>query len=209
MTARSGKTPGKGAARERRVAADRIELDVHPVTSGRWKDLAALFGARGACGGCWCMWWRLTRSEFEKRKGAGNRRALKKLVDEGAVPGLIAYHRGEPVAWCSVGPRAAYGALGRSRVLAPVDDLPVWSIVCFFVARPFRRRGLSFDLVRAAVAHAKDRGGAIVEGYPVEPKKGITADVFAYTGLAATFRKAGFVEVARRSETRPVMRFYL
>jgi len=186
-----------------------MKLDIHPLTPGRWADLVALFGARGACGGCWCMWWRLTRSEFEKRKGAGNRRSLRKLVDSGAVPGIIAYYRGEPVAWCSVGPRGDYSALGRSRVLAPVDDRPVWSIVCFFIAKPFRKKGLSRELIRAALAFAKERGAAIVEGYPVEPKKGITADVFAHTGLAKTFRAAGFVEVARRSETRPFMRFYL
>jgi len=108
-----------------------------------------------------------------------------------------------------VGPRASFGALARSRVLAPVDERPVWSIVCFFIARPFRKKGLSRDLIRAALAFAKERGAAIVEGYPVEPKKGVTADAFAYTGLAKTFRAAGFVEVARRSETRPLMRFYL
>ena len=187
----------------------RKRLEIHPLTSGRWGDLVALFGERGACGGCWCMWWRLARSAFEKGKGAGNRRALRKIVAAGDVPGLIAYRGGTPAGWCSVAPREAYPVLFRSRVLAPVDDRPVWSIVCFFVSKPFRRTGLTAALIEGAVAYAKKKGAAIVEGYPVEPKKGSMPDAFAYTGLASSFRRAGFAEVARRSATRPVMRRYL
>jgi GNAT superfamily N-acetyltransferase len=184
-------------------------LDFHPLTPGRWKDLEALFGPRGACGGCWCMWWRLKRSQFEKQKGPGNRRALKKIVDSGEIPGLLAYAHGQPIAWCSVGPREAYPVLERSRILKRVDDKPVWSVVCFVVAKPFRRHGISVKLLKAAVEYAKKRGAKIVEGYPVEPKKASMPDVFAYYGFASTFRKAGFAEVARRSETRPIMRCFI
>ena len=119
------------------------------------------------------MWWRLARSAFVKGKGAGNRRALRRIVAAGGVPGLIAYCDGTPAGWCSVAPREDYPVLSRSRVLAPVDDRPVWSIVCFFVAKPFRRTGLTAALIEGALAYAKKRGAAIVEGYPVEPKKGI------------------------------------
>lgn len=187
----------------------RKRLEVHPLTSDRWKDLVALFGERGACGGCWCMWWRLARSAFVKGKGAGNRRALRKIVEGDGVPGLIAYFDGTPAGWCSVAPREDYPVLSRSRVLAPVDDRPVWSIVCFFVAKPFRRGGLTASLIEGALAYAKKKGASIVEGYPVEPKKGSLPDAFAYTGLASSFRRAGFAEVARRSATRPLMRYYL
>jgi GNAT superfamily N-acetyltransferase len=155
------------------------------------------------------MWWRLTRSEFQKKKGEGNRASLKKIVDSGEVPGLLAYSRGRPVAWCSIGPREGYPVLERSRVLARVDDRPVWSVVCFFIAKPLRRRGLTLELLKAAISYAKKRGAGAVEGYPVEPRTGVTADAFAFTGLSSTFRKAGFVEVARRSETRPIMRFFI
>ena len=185
------------------------KLDFYPVTPERWKDFETLFGERGACGGCWCMWWRLKRSEFEKQKGAGNKRAMKKIITSGEVPGLLAYANGHPIAWCSVAPREVFSALERSRILKRVDDNPVWSVVCFFVAKPYRRKGLTVEFLKAAVQYAKDQGAKIVEGYPVEPKKGITADVFAYTGLASAFRKAGFEEVARRSETRPIMRYFL
>ena len=181
-------------------------LKIVPATPSRWKDLEALFGPKGACAGCWCMWWRLTRAEFAKKRGSGAKRALKKLVDGSDVPGLIAYADGEPVGWCSVAPREEYASLERSRVLKRVDDKPVWSVVCFFVARSHRRKGVTVALLEAAVAYAAKKGARIVEGYPVEPRSGKTADVFAYTGLASAFRRAGFEEILRRSQTRPIMR---
>ena len=155
------------------------------------------------------MWWRLKRSEFERQKGDGNRKAMKGIVDSGEVPGILAYTGYQPIAWCSVAPREAYPALERSRILKRVDDEPVWSIVCFFVAKPFRGKGVNRELLRAAIEYVRKQGGNIVEAYPVEPKKDRIPDVFAYTGLASTFRNAGFVEVLRRSETRPIMRYIL
>ena len=181
-------------------------LQFHTLTPDRWDDLEKLFGKRGACGGCWCMWWKLKRSEWSRQKGEGNRKAFKKIVVSGAVPGLLAYAGREPVGWCAIEPRAGYPALERSRTLKRVDDAPVWSVTCFFVAKPFRRHGVTAGLLRAAVAHARRHGGRIVEGYPVEPRKGEAADVFLYTGLASTFLKAGFREVLRRSPSRPIMR---
>ncbi len=183
------------------------KLEFHPVTAKRWRDLEKLFGERGACGGCWCMCWRLKRSQFEKQKGAGNKKALKKIVKSGEVPGLLAYAGREPVGWCSVAPREAFPVLKNSRILKRVDDQPVWSASCFFVARPYRRQGLSVKLLRAAVTYAKKKGARMVEGYPVEPKKTPMPDVFAWTGLAGAFRRAGFREVLRRSPTRPIMRY--
>ncbi|MBU0616992.1 MAG: GNAT family N-acetyltransferase [Planctomycetes bacterium] len=181
-------------------------LAFHPLTPERWEDLVILFGERGACGVCWCMWWRLKRSEFEQRKGAKNKQAMKKIVESGEVPGILAYADGQPVGWCAVEPRESYPVLQRSRTLKPVDDQPVWSITCFFIARPYRRRGVSSALLKAAVAHAGKQGARIIEGYPVEPKKGQIPDAFAWIGLPSAFRKAGFVEVLRRSPTRPIMR---
>ena len=186
-----------------------FKITIHPVTVERWKDFTRLFGKKGACGGCWCMFWRQTRAEFEKRKGEKNRRAMKRLVDSGQVPGLLAYADNEPVGWCSVGPREVYSALARSRVLKPVDDRPVWSLVCFFIAKEYRRRGLTVKLLKAAIDYTKKNGGNIVEGYPIDPKKKDYADTFAYTGLVSAFKKAGFTEVARHSETRPIMRYYI
>jgi GNAT superfamily N-acetyltransferase len=179
----------------------------HPVDADRWPDLEALFGPRGACGGCWCMWWRLKRPQFVRQKGEENRNALKQMIEAGGVPGLLAYVDGQPIGWCAVAPRESYGVLERSRLLKRIDEAPVWSVVCFFVSKGFRGKGLTVELLRAAVDYATRHGAQIVEGYPVDPKKARMPDVFAYTGLAAAYRKAGFVEVARRSETRPIMRY--
>ncbi len=180
-----------------------------PLTPSRWDDLVALFGERGACGGCWCMWMRLPRAKFEAQKGSGNRRAMRRIVAAGRVPGILAYLDGQPVGWCSVGPREDYSALARSRILKPVDDTPVWSIVCFFVAREARRTGVTVGLLAEAVRHVKRKGGRVVEGYPVEPKSGSTPDTFAWHGLASAFNRAGFTECLRRSATRPIMRYVI
>jgi GNAT superfamily N-acetyltransferase len=167
--------------------------------------MVALFGERGACAGCWCMWWRGARADYNKNQGAGNKRRMKRLIDSGVVPGILAYSGGEPVGWCSVGPRESYDALGRSRVLKPIDDKPVWSIVCFFVAKGFRRKGLSVRLIKAAVKYARSRGAKIVEGYPVVPKAGYP-DAWAYPGFVSAFKSAGFSVAKRRSKARPIMR---
>jgi len=184
------------------------DLEFRPLTPERWDDFVSLFGSRGACGGCWCMWWRLTHKEFEAGKGATNKKRMKRIVDSGRVPGILAYLGGEAVGWCSVAPREDFPRLERSRILKRIDDLPVWSIVCLFISKEHRRRGISIAILEAAVDYAADRGAAIVEGYAVEPRKKAIPDAFAYHGLASAFRRVGFEEVARRSETRPIMRYY-
>lgn len=179
------------------------------ATAARWRDVERLFGDRGACAGCWCMWPRLSAAEFRRGCGAGNKRALRRLVSTGARPGLIAYQGGAPVGWCAVAPRVAYPRLERSRVMARVDEQPVWSIVCFFVDRTARGTGVTTALLRAAIEHAIRRGAGILEGYPLDSAGKRLADTFAWFGLATAFRRAGFKEVARRSRTRPVMRYVI
>jgi len=152
------------------------------------------------------MWPRLRSAEWKQGLGAANRRAFQRRAALSPPSGVLAYVDGEPAGWCSVGPRQEFVRLETSRVMGRVDDRPVWSVVCFFVARPHRSRGLSVRLLREATALAARHGARIVEGYPVEPRSGRTGDAFAWTGLAATFRRAGFHEVLRRSPTRPIMR---
>ncbi len=182
------------------------DLSFVPLTPERWADLEKLFGPRGACGGCWCMYWKLPRREYESLRGEGTRQALKALVESGDVPGLLAYMDGEPVGWCAVAPRDKYCGLARSHILRPVDDLAVWSVVCFFVARKRRRQGVMAALLDAAAEYARLHGAKILEGYPVAPKKESMPDIYAYTGTLSAFLGAGFVEAARRSESRPLMR---
>jgi GNAT superfamily N-acetyltransferase len=184
-------------------------LQFHPVTQQRWTDFEQLFGEKGACGGCWCMWWRLKKKDYDAHQGAGNRQAMQRIVASGRVPGILAYRQGRPVGWCSVAPREEFIRLANSRILKPVDQQPVWSIVCLFVEKAHRRSGVSTGLLSAAVDYVREQRGQIVEGYAVEPKQGKLPDAFAYQGLAAAYRKAGFHEVLRRSATRPIMRFLI
>jgi GNAT superfamily N-acetyltransferase len=179
---------------------------IYPLTSERWADLEALFGSHGAYGGCWCMYYRLPQSQFVAQSGEGNRLALKALVDTGTVPGLIAYVDGNPAGWVSLAPRADFSRLSRSKVLKAVDDQPVWSVVCFYVAKAYRRQGLMVALLKAAVAYAGEHGATIVEGYPIDPGEGKYPDASAFNGLFSAYRTAGFEEVARRSDRRPIMR---
>jgi GNAT superfamily N-acetyltransferase len=183
-------------------------LEIRPVTAGRWDDLVELFGEGGAYANCWCMWWRVTSAEFDRgirNRGAGNRRAMRSIVADGGVPGLLAYRDGRPVGWVSVAPREEFGRLQRSPTLKAVDDKPVWSIVCFFMDRGERGHGVGTALLEAAVRHAAERGATIVEGYPVDPTDRRISNADAYTGVESMFRRAGFREAARRG-SRPIMR---
>lgn len=184
----------------------RPPIDVVPATPERWAAVEALFGPRGACGGCWCSHWRVKHGSAD-----ANRAALHALVATGQEPGLLAYVNGAPAGWVAVGPRAAFARLGRSRLLAPLDDQPVWAVPCFFVSKAHRRQGLMRALVDAAVAYARAHGATLIEAYPLEldsaPLAGqrLTGDG-GYMGVAAVFRAAGFKEVKPVSETQRFMR---
>ena len=186
--------------------SDEQEMQTYPLTRERWPDLEALFGKRGAVGGCWCMWWRLKSSEFERRQGEENRQALKALVDAGEVPGLLAYVDAKPVAWCSLAPRAQFPRLERSRILKPVDEQPVWSIVCFFIDKKYRNRGVTTALIRAAVEHVRRNGGKVLEAYPTEPAGKYLAPVSSFMGFPSIFKKMGFIECAHPSKTKLMIR---
>jgi GNAT superfamily N-acetyltransferase len=189
-----------------RAAAPPV-LEFQPLTPGRWDDFAALFGPKGGCGGCWCMWWRERQGTNE-----ANRAAMQRIVEQGPPPGLLAYAATEAgpacVGWIALAPRPAYAGLARSRILRPVDDAPVWSVTCFFIHKAWRKQGVSTALLRAAADWARTQGAQALEGYPHEPEHP-QPDAFVWTGLAAAFRAAGFVEAARRSAKRPIMRLDL
>ncbi len=155
------------------------------------------------------MFWKLSNKEFRSLAHEGNKAAQKSIVESGCNPGLLAYAGREAVGWIAVEPRGEYPRLRRSRVLKAVDEQPVWSITCFFTRRDYREKGVSVALLRGSVDHVHKHGGRIVEGYPVEPRAGKLPAVFVYTGLASAFRAAGFHEVARRSDTRPIFRYLI
>jgi GNAT superfamily N-acetyltransferase len=152
------------------------------------------------------MYWRITRSQFEKNGNAGNKRAMRSLVRRGSVPGIVLYEAKEPVAWCSVAPREEFASLNRSRVLKPIDDTPVWSIVCFFVRKDRRRQGLLLSLIEAAKHYAAKRGAKTLEAYPSPCKDAKTPAVTSYMGIPEVFEEAGFVTISRPSRAKVVMR---
>lgn len=179
-----------------------------PLTPSTWNDFELLFGKHGASYGCWCMFWLLKNSDFRHNQGDGNHDAMQNLVFRGEQsPGILAYVDQHPAGWVALAPRENYLRLANSRILSPLDDQPVWSIVCFFVARKFRRQGLNLQLIQEAICFAKDHGARIIEAYPVDNAGEKKVDSFVYTGLHSSFLKSGFVEVGRRSPTRPIMRY--
>jgi GNAT superfamily N-acetyltransferase len=135
----------------------------------------------------------------------GRKRALKAVVEAGGTPGLIAYSGDTPVGWISLGPREDYARLQTSFIMKPVDDAPVWSIVCFFVDPRFRGQGVCEALLAAGVRYARSRGARLIEGYPVD-RAGRSSPDAMWFGPKAMFDRAGFQEVARRKSTRPVVR---
>ena len=152
------------------------------------------------------MWWRKARAEYERDKGEANRASMLALVNGGGMPGLIGYVDRKPVGWCSVAPREQFVRLNTSRTMRSPDDQPVYSVVCLFVKRGYRRQGLSSALLDAACAWVKSQGGRIVEGYPIVPRKDLVPDMTAWTGFPRAFEQAAFVQVARPTETRAIYR---
>jgi len=189
-------------------------LEVRPLTPERWPDLEAVFGARGCsvARDCWCMYYRRSGEAAAPRPGetrAGrNKRELRALVGQDPPPGLIGYRDGVPVGWVSLGPREDFRKLARSPVMKPVDDQPVWSIVCFVVPAAHRRQGVAHELLAASVDWARQRGVRLLEGYPVDLAETPGAESLWF-GTQSMFHEAGFDEVARRKPGRPVVRLKL
>lgn len=210
MTRKKTSKPAGSVTRARRSTSPRStsssKLRFYPLTAERWNDLVQLFGERGAYGGCWCMWWRLSRAEFREGQGDRNRKALQGVVEGGEVPGILAYEGTTPVGWCSVAPRESYSAIGRSRVLRPIDDRPAWSIVCLFVDRRHRGKGIAAALVAAAVDWAKSRGAELVEAYPTETHGRTLPPVSSFMGTPELFESAGFEVCAAPSPSRRIVR---
>lgn len=155
------------------------------------------------------MFWKLPASDFDLLKGDGTHQMQKSLVEQGLTPGILAFDGDEPVGWVAVEPRSTYPRLAKSRVLKAIDEAEVWSVTCFFTAKSHRRKGVTVELLLAAIRFVTEQGGHMLEGYPVDTKGGNMPAPFVYTGLPAAFLKAGFSEVARNSATRPIYRYMI
>jgi len=186
-------------------------LAIRPLTSARWPDLEAIFNAKGCAvaRGCWCMYYRRSGSREPSATGSSwaavNRRDLKALVDAGESTGLISYRGRTPVGWLSFGAREGCARLRRSPVMKPLDDRPVWSIICFVVPSEFRGEGVARALLDGAIAFARKRKVKLLEAYPVD-KPGRSQDDSMWFGAESMFDSAGFKEVARRKPARPIVR---
>lgn len=184
-----------------------MPIEIHPATVDRFDDVATLLGpGQEDAPACWCLYFRLTSSEFREVRGAARPQRVRELCSRDDAPGMIAYLDGEPVGWCGLGPRTEMGRLERSRTIPKVDDLPVWSIVCFVVRPGYRRRGIAGALLEAAVEYARSRGATMVEGYPADTSGERISTAFAYVGTTGMFERAGFhrvVETAARTGGKP------
>jgi ribosomal protein S18 acetylase RimI-like enzyme len=181
------------------------ELEFHPATPDRWKDLVEVMGSFHNSRHCWCAYWYLSNAGYKEGWGDGNRDALKQLVESGAEPGLLAYSGPTPAAWVGVAPRGNFDRLNRSRNFPPLDGKNVWAVNCFVVAKDFRRQGLVTRLAVAAAEFAIGRGADGAEAYPIVPgPKSTAADL--YVGTERAFLDAGYTEVARPLPRRPIMR---
>jgi len=190
-------------------------FSVRPLTPQTWADLEYLFSLRGGSivRGCWCMAYRRTGKppglgDPPGSMAAANKQEMRDLVDSGVVPGLIGYSDREPAGWISFGPREEYLKLRRSPVMKPVDDTPVWSVVCSYVAKPYRGIGMQGRLLAAAIEYAREQGASVLEAYPVD-KAERSHDDFMWFGSRSLYERAGFREVVRRSPTRVLMRLEL
>ena len=181
-----------------------MDFTVRPATSAQWPVLEDLFGRPGASNGCWCMYWRIG-PRYRDRPRADNKEDLRQLAASGRPPGLLAFDGDRAVGWCELAPRAELAWLARARYLDPVDDLPVWSVPCFYVRSSYRGRGVMDPLIEAAAPAAAAAGAPALEAYPVDTTvPSHTGNLFP--GIAAAFARHGFEEVARRKPDRPVMR---
>jgi GNAT superfamily N-acetyltransferase len=179
-----------------------VTIDIRPLTRKRLPDLATLFDQGGDPKWCWCSFFRVRSTDFRTATPAGNRQVLEAAVEktraERRNPGLVAYRDGAVVGWVSVGPRDDYARLQHSKVLAPLDDRPVWSIVCFVVARAARGEGIATALLDAAVDYAREHGATLLEAYPIETDGGRVPAAHAYKGTVGMFERAGFEVAGRR-----------
>ncbi len=187
-----------------------VELRFEPLTKNNWNKFVELFGVKGACGNCWCMFYRLKKADYQEGKiNDGNKNAMKQLVWSNQPTGLLGFYKDIPIAWCAFAPREDFLKLEKSRIHKRIDDQPVWSVPCTFIAKKFRRQGVSVALLKGLIKYAKENSIKIIEAYPTIPTQGRLPDAFAWVGLYKSFERAGFEIVDETSKNRPMVRYYV
>ena len=182
-----------------------MNLSIKPLTPDLWPALEDLFGPRGACSGCWCMYWRIG-TDYRRRPASRNKAAFRRIVRRGPPPGLLAFDGDLAVGWCQLTPRADLPFLDRTWRLRRIDEMPVWSISCFDVRKGYRTRGVTAALIAGAIRAAKRARAPAIEAYPLDAALTPSA---SSTGFASTFERLGFKTVVRHVPPRPIMRLQL
>jgi GNAT superfamily N-acetyltransferase len=184
------------------------QLKFEPLSKDNWSKFVQFFEKNGACGKCYCMFFRLKKQDFEDGKIDGsNKELMKKLVWDNQPTGMIGFYEEVPIGWCAFAPRENYLKVENSRVHKRIDDKPVWSITCFFVERPFRKLGVSVELLKAVIEYARKKKIKTLEAYPTIPTTEVISDGFAWIGLYKSFEQAGFKIVDKTSKYRPMVRY--
>ena len=185
------------------------QLSFEPLSKDNWNKFVQLFGDKGACGNCWCMFNRLKKSDFDEGKlDGGNRMAMKNLVWENKPTGILGFYEDQAIAWCAFAPREDFVKLEKSRIHKRIDNNTVWSIPCFFIDKKFRRKGVSVEMLKGVINYAKINGVKIIEAYPTIPPQKMLPDAFVWIGLYKSFVSAGVKIVENTSKNRPMVRYY-
>ena len=185
------------------------QLTFEPLTEANWYKFVQLFGEKGACGNCWCMYYRLNKNDFKEGKiNDGNKAAMKQLVRDNKPTGILGFYEDQAIAWCAFAPREDFTKLEKSRVHKRIDNNHVWSIPCLFIRKDFRSLGISAALLKGVIKYAKERNIDIIEAYPAIPTVKKLPDSFLWTGIFKSFERAGFEIADRKSKNRPMVRCY-
>lgn len=169
-----------------------MALTVHPLTPARFEDFADVVNPNRRDTHCWCLSHRVSPADIDELGGGSRERAMRALTHRRYRPGVVAYDEGVPVGWCSIGPRSEIPRLVASKLIRPIDDVDVWSIICVVVRSGHRRRGVTTRMLEGAVAYAASRGAPAVEAYPVDAEGGRIDLTMAFVGTRAMFEKVGF-----------------
>jgi GNAT superfamily N-acetyltransferase len=186
------------------------KLSFEPLSKLNWDKFLKLFGEKGASGNCWCMFYRLSPTEFRAgKKDDGNKNAMKDIVWNNGPSGILAFLEGEAIAWCAFAPREDFIKLEKSKVHKRIDSKKVWSIPCFYIAKGFRKSGITVELLKGIIGYARLNGIDIIEAYPVIPTTEKLPDAFLWGGLYKSFERAGFEIVDSTSKNSPTVRYYV
>jgi len=199
--------PTSERARAKLPPQSKESVTVRQLSRDDWSIVERLFGNNGACGGCWCMTWRVPHGGklWEESKGEPNRQAFRRLVRGGKVFGCLAFCAEEPIGWCCVGPRADFPRLTTIKALQTDWDERTWSVTCFYIKSAWRGRSVATKLLKEAVRIAQENGASRLEGYPVKPYgAGKIPAAFAWTGVPRLFECQKFVTITPPGASRDV-----